>query len=119
MSHDRKTLYKRRDQKCRQRNIFVYIKKKTKWNERMGAEGGGGGENSDEEKRYKEMKMILEGGEPIFKKSRIHLKILSAVRNTRSKFETKTSSPITGLDRTRGFQEVKVPRLRDNGTGWW
>ena len=19
----------------------------------------------------------------------------------------------------RGFQEVKVPRLRDNGTGWW
>ena len=20
---------------------------------------------------------------------------------------------------TRGFQEVKVPRLRDNGPGWW
>ena len=20
---------------------------------------------------------------------------------------------------SRGFQEVKVPRLRDNGTGWW
>jgi hypothetical protein len=19
----------------------------------------------------------------------------------------------------RGFQEVKVPRIRDNGTGWW
>jgi len=19
----------------------------------------------------------------------------------------------------RGFQEVKVPRFRDNGTGWW
>jgi len=30
---------------------------------------GGGGENSDEEKRYKEMKMILEGGAPIFKKN--------------------------------------------------
>jgi len=27
--------------------------------------------------------------------------------------------PITGLDRPRGFQEVKVPRFRDNGTGWW
>jgi len=23
----------------------------------------------------------------------------------------------TGLDRSRGFQEVKVPRLRDKGTG--
>jgi hypothetical protein len=21
--------------------------------------------------------------------------------------------------RPRGFQEVKVPRLHDNGTGWW
>ena len=29
------------------------------------------------------------------------------------------SSPITGLDRPRGFQEVKVPRFRDNGTRWW
>ena len=28
-------------------------------------------------------------------------------------------NPITGLDRPRGFQEVKVPRFRDNGTGWW
>jgi hypothetical protein len=26
---------------------------------------------------------------------------------------------VTGLDRPRGFQEVKVPRFRDNGTGWW
>jgi len=25
-------------------------------------------------------------------------------------------SSITGLDRHRGFQEVKVPRFRDNGT---
>jgi len=24
-----------------------------------------------------------------------------------------------GLDRSRGFQEFKVPRFRDNGTGWW
>ena len=29
------------------------------------------------------------------------------------------ANPITGLDRRRGFQEVKVPRFRDNGTGWW
>ena len=28
-------------------------------------------------------------------------------------------SPITGLDRPRGFYEVKVPRFLDNGTGWW
>ena len=26
---------------------------------------------------------------------------------------------VTGLGRPRWFQEVKVPRLRDNGTGWW
>jgi hypothetical protein len=25
----------------------------------------------------------------------------------------------TGLEWPRGFQEVKVPRLHDNGTGWW
>jgi len=31
----------------------------------------------------------------------------------------RESSPITGLGRPRGFQEVKVPRFRDNGTGWW
>ena len=29
------------------------------------------------------------------------------------------SVPITGLDRPTGFQEVTVPRFRDNGTGWW
>ena len=28
-------------------------------------------------------------------------------------------SPVTGLQWPRGFQEVKVPRFRDNGTGWW
>ena len=31
----------------------------------------------------------------------------------------RQSSPITGLDRPRGLQEVKVHRVRDNGTGWW
>jgi len=29
------------------------------------------------------------------------------------------SVPITGLEWPRGFQEVKVPRFRDNGTRWW
>jgi hypothetical protein len=29
------------------------------------------------------------------------------------------SSPVTGLEWRRGFQEVKVPRFHDNGTGWW
>jgi len=27
--------------------------------------------------------------------------------------------PVTGLEWPRGFQEVKVPRFHDNGTGWW
>jgi len=31
----------------------------------------------------------------------------------------RQSSPITGLEWPRWFQEVKVPRFRDNGTGWW
>jgi len=29
------------------------------------------------------------------------------------------AAPIRGLDKPRGFQEVKVPRFRDNGTAWW
>jgi len=29
------------------------------------------------------------------------------------------SSPATGPEWPTGFQEVKVPRFRDNGTGWW
>jgi hypothetical protein len=29
------------------------------------------------------------------------------------------SSPVTGLEWPRGFQEIKVPRFHDNGTGWW
>jgi hypothetical protein len=29
------------------------------------------------------------------------------------------SSPVTGLEWPRGFQEVKVPRFLDNGTRWW
>jgi hypothetical protein len=29
------------------------------------------------------------------------------------------SSPVTGLEWPRGFQEVKFPRFLDNGAGWW
>jgi hypothetical protein len=29
------------------------------------------------------------------------------------------SSPVTGLEWPRRFQEVKVPRFHENGTGWW
>jgi len=29
------------------------------------------------------------------------------------------SSPFTGPEAPREFQEVEVPRLSDNGTGWW
>ena len=29
------------------------------------------------------------------------------------------SSPVRGLEWPRGYQEVKVPRFRDNSTGWW
>jgi len=31
----------------------------------------------------------------------------------------RVNGHITGLEWPRGFLEVKVPRLRDNGTGWW
>ena len=31
----------------------------------------------------------------------------------------KQSSPVTGLEWPRGFQEVKIPRFHDNGIGWW
>jgi len=31
--------------------------------------------------------------------------------------EDWSSSPVTGLEWPRGFQEVKAPRFHDNGTG--
>jgi len=33
-------------------------------------------------------------------------------------YKKSESIPITGLKWPRGFQEVKVPRFRDNGIGW-
>jgi hypothetical protein len=29
------------------------------------------------------------------------------------------SSPVTGLEWPRGFQEIKAPRFLDNETVWW
>ena len=39
--------------------------------------------------------------------------------NTISLHLKRNSSPVTGLEWHRGFQEVKVPRFHDNGTWWW
>jgi len=30
-----------------------------------------------------------------------------------------TTAQDGGLEWPRGFQQVKVPRFHDNGTGWW
>jgi len=38
---------------------------------------------------------------------------------TLKKVTESKSSPIAGLDRPKGFQEVKVPTFHDNSTGWW
>jgi len=35
------------------------------------------------------------------------------------KLKIKIIIPIRGPEGPRGFQEVKVPRFRENGTGWW
>jgi hypothetical protein len=36
-----------------------------------------------------------------------------------SRVEERQSSPVTGPECPRVFQEVKVPTFHDNGTGWW
>jgi len=33
--------------------------------------------------------------------------------------EVKVNQSHYSPDVPRGFQEVKAPRFRDNGTGWW
>jgi hypothetical protein len=33
--------------------------------------------------------------------------------------DVSLSSPVTGLEWPRGFQEIKVSRFLDNGTEWW
>jgi hypothetical protein len=47
---------------------------------------------------------------------------LEQIRKAQSGIRSRVlrqSSPITGLGWPRVFQEVKVPRFLDNGTGWW
>jgi len=39
--------------------------------------------------------------------------------NLNSSLTLGKSNPVTGLEWPRGFQEVKVPRFHDNGTGRW
>jgi len=41
------------------------------------------------------------------------------VKSIRIFIVKRGSSPVTGLDRPRAFQEIKAPRFRNNGTGWW
>jgi hypothetical protein len=45
--------------------------------------------------------------------------ILFSIRSVYIIYENVVkSSPVTGLEWPRGFQEVKVPKFIDNGTGW-
>jgi hypothetical protein len=41
------------------------------------------------------------------------------ITNCHIKDKKVKQHPITGLEWPTGFQEVKVPRFHDNGTGWW
>jgi len=33
--------------------------------------------------------------------------------------QLEVNQSVTGLEWPRGFEEVKIPRLRDNGLRWW
>ena len=44
--------------------------------------------------------------------------LLIALTTQRGGFD-KVNSPVTGLEWPTGFQEVKVPRFHNSGTGWW
>ena len=41
----------------------------------------------------------------------------SVITDSVSQTVKRQISPVTGLEWPRGFQEVKVPRFHDNGTG--
>jgi hypothetical protein len=41
------------------------------------------------------------------------------IRRSNEKHKKRYSSPVTGLEWPRGFQEVKVPRFLKNVTEWW
>jgi hypothetical protein len=44
---------------------------------------------------------------------------MTSILRLHTKYPQLKSSPVTGLEWPRGFQEVKVSRFHDNGTGWW
>jgi hypothetical protein len=48
-----------------------------------------------------------------------HEEFLTHLSTDHSSFTKGKAVPITGLEWPRRFQEVKAPRFRDNGTGWW
>jgi len=52
--------------------------------------------------------------EPVTKYNQTHQ---WTIREPRDYLRRVESSPVTGLEWPRGFQEVKVPRFHDNGTG--
>jgi len=41
------------------------------------------------------------------------------VKKARFTTDKKVNQSLYMPEVPRGFQEVKVPRLRDNGPGWW
>ena len=45
-------------------------------------------------------------------------KIKEMVKNANESIEERKKVKQSRY-RPRGFQEVKVPKFRDNGTGWW
>jgi len=73
---------------------------------------------------FKQRNTLLETGER-GTKSDFELLLLQALTSSafvsasRIPLPDGTSSPVTGLEWPRGFQEVKVPIFHDNGTGWW
>jgi hypothetical protein len=49
----------------------------------------------------------------------VYRALTSILPSYSSDYIRKAVSTVTGLEWPRGFQEVKVPRFHDNGTGWW
>jgi hypothetical protein len=49
------------------------------------------------------------------------LRIAAAIRGVPCKNLQNNGKAVLleALESPRGFQEVKVPRFHDNGTGWW
>ena len=43
----------------------------------------------------------------------------SSTTRERTSYQGKSKNVKQSRYRPRGFREVKVPRFRDNGTGWW